>query len=196
MKKIKLSYILLVFAILAIILLVSYLIGQQKQEIFQKETAQGVLDLSSKFRILPEKSYSIESNIIKNEILSVPSLPKRFGVKIPYKNEYPNPLWFSDCNKGVLEKKSILGWEEVNKEQCESSNIGSFVNRGIGEFYYVVTLEEGIVGKVKKIDRTGTYRVRADLVYGCKAIKKEEQTIYTNCEGNGVSYSPEFKIIN
>lgn len=186
MKKIKLSYILLVFAILAIILLVSYLIGQQKQEIFQKETARGVLDLSSKFRILPEKSYSIESNIIKNEILSVPSLPKRFVVKIPYKNEYPNPLWFSDCNKGILEKKSILGWEEVDKEQCESSNISSFVNRGIGEFYYVVALEDG----------TGTYRVRADLVYGCKAIRKEEQTIYTNCEGKGVSYSPEFKIIN
>ena len=71
----------------------------------QDKNLQGVLDLSEEFRILPEESYSIRSNIIKDEFPSVPSfLPRRFALEIPYRNEYSKPLWFANCNEGILEK--------------------------------------------------------------------------------------------
>ncbi len=165
-----------------------------KQDVYQTPTA--TVDLSDIFKILPQKEYSIESNLLGSNIYTVPYYPQRFSLRVPYTiiTQKYKPLWSYDtCNDdGVLEQKTLIGWKEINYINCEERKIGQFFNPGNGELYYVLTLEEGVMGRdFHKVDRTGDYRIRMDLVFGCQATKDNEE--YINCN-KGVAYSSMFRI--
>lgn len=166
-------------------------------------------DVSDKFVITPDNEYSLsDKNIIIppantfsatgiprriEEIEILPGIPERIEIKTKVNNSFSKPIWAKgkDCNHhGVLEKKTMMGWVVADEESCQKekqSVPGRFFNNGVDELYHVI-LTKGA---------KGLYRIRINLLYGCKASKDTGgNLIYGDCEGEAISYSPTFKIVN
>jgi len=159
------------------------------------KTNSNVTDISDKFVITPNKEYSLSDKniVIPADKYSVPGIPERIGVKAKVYNSFSKPLWVKgkDCNyHGVLEKKTIMGWVVADEETCQQTKQsipGRSLNNGADELYHVIFTK----------DAKGSYRMRINLLYGCKASKNSEGNIvYDNCENEVVSYSSVFSIID
>ena len=159
------------------------------------KTNPNIEDMSDKFIITPNKEYSLSDKniIIPADMFSYPRISERIGIKTKVYNSFSKPIWVKgkDCNyHGVLEKKTMIGWVVADEESCQEerqSVPGRFFNNGADELYHVISTDGA----------KGLYRIRMNLLYGCKASEDTEgKLIYGDCEGEIISYSPVFNIVD
>jgi len=158
------------------------------------KTNPNIEDISDKFVITPNKEYSLsDKKIIIPATFSFPGIPECIGIKIQVNNSFSKPIWVKgkDCNyHGVLEKKTMMGWAVADEESCQEekqSVPGRSFNNGLDELYHVIFTKGA----------KGSYRIRMNLLYGCIASKDTGgNLVYGNCEGENISYSPAFNIVD
>jgi len=158
------------------------------------KTNPNIEDISDKFVITPNKEYSLsDKKIIIPATFSFPGISERIGIKIQVNNSFSKPIWAKgkDCNyHGVLEKKTMMGWAVADEESCQEEKQlvpGRFFNNGVDELYHVISTKGA----------KGSYRVRMNLLYGCKDSKDiDGNLVYGNCEGENISYSPAFNVVD
>jgi hypothetical protein len=186
MKKNKKLLILLSAVLLSIIAL-SVALKLTNKNTTSPQKGSNYYNISDSFILKPDSSYSIKENIVEEKIQSVPPIPERINIKIDFTNNYPKPLWFNYyCDVvGVLEKKTTLGWQEVDDDNNCDEKIGSFVNRGNNHLNNVLFASNG----------KGTYRLKVPFSYGCISNKEGGKIVYNNCEGKALAISPEFAIV-
>jgi hypothetical protein len=196
MSKKRLSVLIAILSTLFIIIVLKYspyslLVNRQLPE-----TSPNIQDISDKFVITPNEEYSLSNKDIiipASTSFSSPTIPERVGLKIKVYNSFSEPIWVKgkDCNyNGVLEKKTITGWAIASEEACQEemkSIPGRFFNNGFNRLYHVIFTKNA----------KGDYRIKMNLLVGCKEAKDAGGNhTYENCEGEAISYSPIFKIID
>ena len=193
-KYLFLILIVSLFSLLIVLVLKNYnnLLSTNK---LSPKKPPNIEDISDKFVITPDNEYSLSDKniIIPADTFSVPGIPERIGIKTKVNNSFSKPIWVKgkDCNyNGVLEKKTMMGWDVADEESCQKekqSVPGRFFNNGVDELYHVIFTKGA-----KEL-----YRIRVNLLYGCKASKNTGgNIIYGDCESEIISYSPTFNIVD